>query len=89
MVGKFQCSEIENISILKTNQENMCKYIEKIDKKLDTIIEKADENNKIINDKFDALEKKFAWKWVENVWYFVFIAIWWAVLTAVIQLIIK
>ena len=64
--------------VQETNIALIQQEMENINKKLDEIW-----------IKLDNLENKFARKWVENVWYFVFVAIWWAVLTAIIQLIIK
>lgn len=62
--------------------------LDSMDKKLDQYIEESREFHKWMNDRFDNLEKKYAWKWTENfiIWTLsaIGIIIIWAVMSLII-----
>ncbi len=76
------CSQGETIATLRANLNNMNNNIKEIK-----------ESIKEINLKFDSLiktnDKKYASKWVESVLVFVWMAVWWTIITAIMYLIIE
>lgn len=76
------CSQGETIATLRANLNNMNNNIKEIK-----------ESIKEINLKFDSLietnDKKYASKWVESILVFVWMAVWWTIITAIMYLIIE
>lgn len=79
---EYPCNQGETIATLRANLNNMNNNIKEIK-----------ESIKEINLKFDSLietnDKKYASKWVESMLVFVWMAVWWTIITAIMYLIIE